>query len=98
VGLVLGSGGLRSFAHAGVLAVLQESGFPVDVVAGASGGAIAGALFLAGRDPRSLADLLEAARQTFRTGLPSFTLSPQALLSGRRLLTYLHLSAQSAGR
>jgi NTE family protein len=89
VGLVLGSGGLRSFAHAGVLAVLQESGFPVDVVAGASGGAIAGALFLAGRDPRSLADLLEAARQTLRTGLPSFTLSPQALLSGRRLLTYL---------
>jgi len=47
-----------------------------------------GALFLAGRDPRSLADLLEAARQTFRTGLPSFTLSPRRCFRAG-LLTYL---------
>jgi NTE family protein len=42
VGLVLGAGGVRGCAHAGVYAVLSEAGIPVDVVVGASAGSIFG--------------------------------------------------------
>jgi NTE family protein len=89
IGLALGAGGIRGFAHAGVLAVLRDQSVPVDMMSGASAGAIAGALFLRGHDPHHLADLGMAVRETMGMGLPSFSLSPDSMLSGRRLLTYL---------
>jgi NTE family protein/lysophospholipid hydrolase len=39
VGLVLGAGGARGFAHIGVLRALQEAGIPIDLVGGTSMGA-----------------------------------------------------------
>ena len=89
IGLALGAGGIRGFAHAGVLAVLNDQSIPVDMVSGASAGAIAAALYLGGHDPRDLADLGSAVRETMGMGLPSFSLSPDSMLSGRRILTYL---------
>jgi len=89
VGLALGAGGIRGFAHAGVLAVLNDQSIPVDMISGASAGAIAGALFLRGHDPHDLANLVNALRETVGTGLPSFSLSPDSMLSGRRILRYL---------
>ena len=49
VGLALGSGGARGWAHLGVLETLQERGIDVEVVAGTSMGAVVGAFFSAGR-------------------------------------------------
>jgi NTE family protein len=89
IGLALGSGGIRGFAHAGVLRALQNDDIPVDVVSGASVGAIAGALHLAGAAPGDLADIGVALRETVRTGRPSLSMSTQSLLSGRRLLNFL---------
>lgn len=48
VGLALGGGAARGFAHIGVLEVLEEEKIPVHIVAGCSSGAIIGALFAAG--------------------------------------------------
>jgi NTE family protein len=48
VGLALGGGAARGFAHIGVLKVLQEEGIPVTSVAGTSAGSIIGAAFCAG--------------------------------------------------
>ena len=45
VAIVLGAGGARGFAHAGVLKVLQDAGVPINLVVGASAGAFYGALF-----------------------------------------------------
>ncbi len=45
VGVVLGGGGARGFAHLGVLRALQESGIPVDLVGGNSMGALIGAQY-----------------------------------------------------
>lgn len=89
IGLALGSGGIRGFAHAGVLRVVIEEKLPIDFLAGASAGAMAGALYLRGMDPRDLADFTKAMQATVRTGLPTFSFSPQAMLSGRRILTFL---------
>ncbi|HEY9715407.1 MAG TPA: patatin-like phospholipase family protein, partial [Chroococcales cyanobacterium] len=48
VALALGGGGMRGAAHVGVLKVLQESGIPIDYIAGTSMGAIVGGLYSAG--------------------------------------------------
>ena len=48
VGLVLSAGSLRGTAHVGVIKVLENAGFPVDVVAGTSIGSIVGALYAGG--------------------------------------------------
>lgn len=42
IGLVLGAGGTRGCAHAGVIEVLRNAGIPIDVVVGASVGAVFG--------------------------------------------------------
>lgn len=48
VALVLGAGGPRSFAHVGVIKVLEENNIDVDLVVGASAGAMIGALYASG--------------------------------------------------
>ncbi|MFC1679320.1 patatin-like phospholipase family protein [Elusimicrobiota bacterium] len=48
VGLVLSAGAVRGLAHIGVIHVLEDAGFPVDVVAGTSMGAVIGALYAGG--------------------------------------------------
>ena len=48
VGLVLSAGSLRGTAHVGVIKVLENAGFPIDVVAGTSMGAVIGSLYAGG--------------------------------------------------
>lgn len=49
VGLVLSAGSLRGTTHVGVITVLENAAFPIDVVAGTSMGSVVGALYAAGR-------------------------------------------------
>lgn len=49
VAVALGGGGARGYAHIGVMEVLEERGFQVTGVAGASMGAVIGGLYAAGR-------------------------------------------------
>ena len=53
--IVLSAGGARGMAHAGVLEELHARGHAPDIVAGASMGAIVGALYAAGWSPDSIA-------------------------------------------
>lgn len=62
VGLALGAGGLAGAAHLGVLAVFEEAGVPVDMVAGTSAGAIVGALYASGWRAADLSDLAARLR------------------------------------
>ncbi len=45
IGLALGGGGARGLAHIGVLKVLEANKIPIDVIAGTSIGAMAGAIY-----------------------------------------------------
>ncbi len=45
VGLALGSGGPRGFAHIGVIQALIEHDIPIDIVTGSSAGALIGGLY-----------------------------------------------------
>lgn len=59
IGLVLGGGGARGFAHIGVLQVLEENRIPVHAVAGTSMGAVVGSLYASGLGS---ADILQVSR------------------------------------
>lgn len=48
VGLALGGGGAKSFAHLGVIKVLQENNIPIDYLATCSGGSIMGSMIAGG--------------------------------------------------
>lgn len=67
VGLALGGGAARGLAHLGVLRVLERENVPIDMIAGSSMGALAGALYAA--NPKIEKIILRAA--TFFTS-PEF--------------------------
>jgi predicted acylesterase/phospholipase RssA len=50
VALVLGAGGTKGWAHIGVVKVLHDAGVPVDLIVGASAGALIGPLYAVRRD------------------------------------------------
>lgn len=50
IGLALGSGGARGLAHIGVIKVLEENKIPIDIIAGASMGALIGSAYASHRD------------------------------------------------
>lgn len=54
VGLVLGGGGARGFAHIGLLRAMLELGVPIDMVGGTSMGALVGGQFAMGRTPEEI--------------------------------------------
>jgi len=81
VGLVLGGGGARGFAHLGVLRAFEEVGIPVDAVGGTSMGAVVGGLAAMGC---SAAEALELSRGS-SSALFDPTLPVLSLLHGRRI-------------
>ncbi|MBC7699385.1 patatin-like phospholipase family protein [Aquabacterium sp.] len=54
IGLALGGGAARGFAHIGVLQVLEEQGIKPDLVVGTSAGSVVAALYAAGKTPAEL--------------------------------------------
>ncbi|MGD9015092.1 MAG: patatin-like phospholipase family protein [Candidatus Omnitrophota bacterium] len=58
VGLALGGGGARGFAHIGVLKVLNAHSIPIDLIVGTSMGAVVGATFCLGPDVNALEEKL----------------------------------------
>ena len=59
VGLVLSGGGAKGFAHIGVLKVIEESGLPIDYIAGTSMGSIVGGLYSIGYSPETMVRLVK---------------------------------------
>jgi len=50
LGLALGSGGARGFAHIGVIQALEDNGINIDYIAGASAGSVIGGMYAATHD------------------------------------------------
>jgi NTE family protein len=57
IGLALGGGAARGFAHIGVIQVLEEQGIRPTLVAGTSAGSLVAALYASGRNGREMAAL-----------------------------------------
>lgn len=88
VGLALGAGAAKGFAHLGVLKVLEEEKIPIDLIVGCSMGSIFGALYGAGADLDLLEKLLEQLpqKQLFDLAVPKM-----GLIRGHRLEALLKL-------
>ena len=88
IGLALGSGGARGWAHVGVLRALDAAGIRPDVVAGTSIGALIAGVHLAGHLPT-----LEAwARKLTRPRLLAYLdprMSGGGLIGGQRMLAFM---------
>ena len=81
VGLVLGGGGARGFAHLGVIRAMEELGIPIDMIGGSSIGApVAGPT----AQGQSAEQALETISHHFRS-LLDYTLPIASLLAGRRI-------------
>jgi NTE family protein len=90
VGLVLGAGGSRGFAHIGVIKSLEMAGIRPDLVVGVSSGAVVGALYAAGMDARALES---AALDVEDNDLIDFTLFGPAMVEGARLQDFINHAA-----
>jgi NTE family protein len=84
IGLALGGGAARGWAHIGVLRALKKAGIEPDIIAGTSIGAVVGACHMAGH----LDDLEDFARELTRRrvlGYLDFNLTGTGLITGHRL-------------
>jgi len=82
IGLALGSGGARGFAHLGVIKVLRENGIPIDLIAGSSMGAMVGCFYGAGLDIDRLYTLAKAFKRKYYL---DFTVPKMGFISGKRV-------------
>ncbi len=75
LGLALGAGGAKGYAHVGALQVLEQAGYVVDYVSGSSIGAIVGAYLALGMDAAEIDATLRSAfdadnvAQLFKTSM-----------------------------
>jgi NTE family protein/lysophospholipid hydrolase len=83
IGVVMGGGGARGFAHIGALRALSEAGVDVDVFGGASIGALIAAGHARGLTPENFLEL--AGLFASRKKLLDHTLPITSLMAGRKV-------------
>ena len=88
IGLALGGGAARGWAHIGVLRALEEAGITPDIIAGTSIGSLVGGCYLAGK----LDELERFARRLSKRkvfGLLDVSFGGSGLINGRRMYSLL---------
>lgn len=95
IGLALGGGAARGFAHVGVIQVLEEAGIRPALVTGTSAGSLVAAFYASGKTGSQLQQVAETMEEaTFADWtLPFFS---RGILRGDALARYVH--AQVGGR
>ena len=95
IGLALGGGAARGFAHVGVIQVLEEAGIKVDLVAGTSAGSLVAAIYASGKNGTQLQQVSEAMEEAMLTDwtLPLFN---RGMLRGEAMARYVN--TQVAGK
>src|SRR5688572_18161834 len=95
IGLALGGGAARGFAHVGVIQVLEEAGLRPDLVVGTSAGSLVAALYASGRTGAQLQEVAQSMEEAAFTDwtLPIFS---RGMLRGEALARYVN--AQVRGK
>lgn len=86
IGLALGGGAARGFAHIGVIQVLEEQGIKVDLVVGTSAGSLVAALFATGRTGTELAKMADGMDES---ALTDWAFPGRGLIKGEALAKYM---------
>jgi NTE family protein len=95
IGLALGGGAARGFAHVGVIQVLEEAGIKPDFVVGTSAGSLVAALYASGKNGAQLQTVAETMEEA---ALTDWTLPfvSRGMLRGEALARYV--SGQVGGK
>jgi NTE family protein len=88
IGIALGGGAARGWAHIGVLKTLMDAGLEPDIVAGTSIGAVAGACYVTGR-LQALEDFAAALTPRRVFGFLDINFAGSGLITGQRLSSRL---------
>ncbi len=87
IGLALGGGAARGFAHIGVIKMLESQGIVADYVVGTSAGAVVGSLYAAGNDAFTMQKL---AQQLDEKIFADWTLGGRGFLKGEALQDFIN--------
>ena len=82
IGLALGAGAAKGFAHIGVLKALEENDIFVDIVSGCSSGALIGGLYCSGLTPYELEDL--ATKVEYKDWI-DITIPKMGVIKGKKI-------------
>ena len=93
IGLALGGGAARGFAHIGVIQVLEEAGIRPDLVVGTSAGSLVAALYAAGRTG---AELARVALAMDESAITDWSFPGRGMIRGDALARYVR--DQTGGR
>jgi len=93
VGLALGGGAARGFAHIGVIQVLQENGIQPDLVVGTSAGSLVATLYASGQTG---AQMTKLAATMDESALTDWSFPGRGLIRGDALAKYVR--EQTGGR
>jgi len=93
IGLALGGGAARGFAHIGVIQVLEEAGIQADLVVGTSAGSLVAALYASGKNGRELAGLAQSIDEG---AITDWSFPGRGLIRGEALARYVR--EQTAAR
>ncbi len=89
IGLALGGGAARGFAHVGVIQVLEENGFRPALVTGTSAGSLVAAIYASGKSGAALQQVAETMDEATMADwtLPIFS---RGMLRGEALARYVN--------
>jgi NTE family protein len=94
IGLALGGGAARGFAHIGVIQVLEEAGIHPVLVTGTSAGSLVAAIYASGKSGPQLQQVAEAMEEASMADwtLPLFS---RGMLRGEALARYVNTQVRS---
>ena len=86
IGLALGGGAARGFAHIGVIQVLEEAGIQPSLIVGTSAGSVVAALYASGKDGAALAALADGMDEST---FADWAFPGRGLIRGEALAKYV---------
>lgn len=86
IGLALGGGAAKGFAHIGVIKALEDNGIKAQIVTGTSAGSLVGSLYAYGYNP---VQLQQISYQMDELSLADFTFSSNGVIQGNRLQQFV---------
>lgn len=92
VALVLGGGGVKGFAHVGVIKVLESQGIKPNLIVGTSAGSFVGALYASGM---TSFELQRAALNITEADIRDLTLSSKGFLVGEKLQQFVNAQVKN---
>nr|WP_320015568.1 cyclic nucleotide-binding and patatin-like phospholipase domain-containing protein [uncultured Desulfobacter sp.] len=99
LGLALGAGGARGWAHIGVLKVLEDAGIHIDMISGTSMGALVGGIYAATASVEKLKQStidLFLTRADTRRKIFDYTLPRKGLLKGKKAAQLVRTAVNNA--